>query len=445
MADYRLSFWKTTVAAFAAAMVGVSALLAVLSLGWIREGERAWAWTFHVGLWAAMPLLGLATVWLSLVAAGGLIALRRDALEARGRPYARGAPRESLPGPVIERWRAALQRYMTPGGDAGGPLGLRPGDSVEIRSLDEIVRTLGGSGALDGVPFMPEMAAYCGMRARVFRRIDKLHDWVHGTGLKRMRDLVLLDDLRCSGSAHGGCQASCHLRWREAWLRRVPPGALSTDSRNPPRTDPADLCQHAARCDAATGEIRYICQATELTSGATPLNWADPRHYLRDLMAGNVRLGPLLLGVALACFNWVQRRRGRVGFPVYAVGTSSSSPHEALDLRPGELVRVKPKRLIEKTLNNRSRNRGLWFDPELLRHCGGEYKVRTRVERAIVEKTGELRLLTNPCIILEGVTATGEYLGFNPENEYIFWREIWLERVAPRAAPTQSRAGELQG
>lgn len=430
MAEYRLSFWKTTVAAAAVALAGVTVLLAVLGLGWTQPG--VWSWVTCLGLGAAVLLVGLATTWFGLVAAGGLIALRRDALEAEGRPYAQDARRESVSGPVIAKWCSALQRRLTPGEDSRARLGLRPGELIEIRSLEEILGTLDGNGALDGVPFMPEMAAYCGKRARVFRRIDKLNDWVHVTGLKRMRNLVLLEDLRCDGSAHGGCQANCHLRWREAWLRRVEPGASSAAADRPhPRANPVDLSRLAMRHDDAAGEIRYVCQATELTAGAAPLDRGDPRHYARDLLTGNVRLGPFVVGVALACFNWAQRYRGGVGFPVYSVGTSKSSPHEALGLGPGERVRVKPKHLIEITLNNRSRNRGLWFDREMLRFCGGEYRVKERVERVIVEKTGELRLLTNPCIILEGVTATGEYLGFNPENEHIFWREIWLERITP--------------
>lgn len=431
MADYRLSFWKTTAATAAGALAGVTVLLTVLGLGWTQLG--VWSLVTCLALDAALLLVGLATTLLGLVAAGGLIALRRDAFEAEGRPYAQGAGRESVPDPIIAKWRSALQRRMTLGEDSRARLGLRPGELIEIRSRDEILGTLDGNGALDGVPFMPEMVAYCGTRARVFRRIDKLNDWVNGTGLKRMRNLVLLEDLRCDGSAHGGCQANCHLRWREAWLRRVEPGASSDAAvdRPRPRPDLTDLDRLATRHDDATGGIRYVCQATELTAGAAPLDWGDPRHYARDLLTGNLRLRPFIVGVALACFNWVQRYRGGVGFPVYSVGTSKSSPQEALGLQPGELVRVKPKHLIEITLNNRSRNRGLWFDREMLRFCGGEYRVKARLGRVIVEQTGELRLLTNPCIVLEGVTATGEYLGFNPENEHIFWREIWLERIAP--------------
>jgi len=38
MAEYRLSFWKTTVAAAAVALAGVTVLLAVLGLGWTQPG-----------------------------------------------------------------------------------------------------------------------------------------------------------------------------------------------------------------------------------------------------------------------------------------------------------------------------------------------------------------------------------------------------------------------
>jgi hypothetical protein len=42
--------------------------------------------------------------------------------------------------------------------------------------------------------------------------------------------------------------------------------------------------------------------------------------------------------------------------------------------------------------------------------------------------------MSTPSIVLEGVRNTGEYVGFNPEDEYIFWHEIWLERLAGDAS-----------
>src|SRR5687767_15131427 len=102
---------------------------------------------------------------------------------------------------------------------------LQPGDIVEVRSAAEILATLDESGALDAMPFMPEMIQYSGERFAVSRRVEKICDTVSGgpPGSRRMHDTVLLDDLRCDGSGHGGCQAGCRIYWKEAWLRRVYP------------------------------------------------------------------------------------------------------------------------------------------------------------------------------------------------------------------------------
>jgi hypothetical protein len=395
-----------------------------------------------------MPLITLFSTWSALLAVGGLTALRRDLLETQGKPYFQVERRVSVSG--LLRSLGLLWRRWSLKPDRHTRLELMPGELIEIKSLEEILRTLDEKGTVCGIPFMPEMTPYCGARARVFRRVDKLNDWIHGTGLKRMHGLVLLEGLRCDGSGHGGCQAGCHLRWCDAWLRRVASDrdsdpALDGSRRYLSLSDPhpgsAKLVALAKRSDV-DGNTRWVCQATELTAEGVPLAWGDPRHYMRDLLTGNVRIKPFLVGVSLTCFNWIQLRRSGVGFPVYSVGKSQASPHAELNLILGELVRVKPKRLIEMTLNQRSRNRGLWFDREMLRFCGGIFRVKSRVERVVVEKTGELRDLSNPCIVLDGVTATGEYAGFNPENENIFWREIWLERVAPPASETSPAGTE---
>jgi hypothetical protein len=427
MAKHRLSFCRTT-ATCGAATVGLTALTIGLISWVLRQPGGLSLWTTYL-LSSLVVLLTVPLVAVSgLAAAGGLIAVRRDSLEEEARPYASFAPREAKPSLLVGAIRAVFGR---------GLFGFLPGDWVEIRSLDEIMQTLDDDGMLDGLPFMAEMVPYCGRRVRVLRRVDKLNDWIHHTGLKRMHCLVLLEDLRCDGSAHGRCEAKCHLRWRDAWLRPAEREESPNKFPEPVETKQSQLAALAAfgaRPIDTEAQIKYVCQVTQLTVSGTPLRMLDARHYARDFLSGNVRLKPFCIGIAIECFNRVQRMSGGAAFPHYDVGTTAVSPHETLNLQAGELVRVKPKKLIEPTLNNQSRNRGLWFDKEMLRFCGGEYRVKARVERIIIEKIGELCHLTNPCIILEGVTASGEYLGFNPENEYIFWREIWLERVAPAIA-----------
>jgi len=393
----------------------------------------------HLGLWLAILLIMPLAAASALTMAGGVIALRRDSLEAIGKPYAQSVPLEATSTFLISVLRAVFGQHR---------FGYYPGDIVEIRSLDEIMQTLDHSGTLDGVPFMPEMVNYCGTRGRVLRRADKLNDWVHGTGLRRMHRLVLLAGLRCDGSAHGMCQSNCHLRWREEWLRLADHNgsAVKSTKQSPAQQSQlAALSAYASRQTDTGPEVRSVCQATELTAGGAPMLRVDLRHYARDLLTGNVRLRPWLVALAITFFNRVQRMRGAAVFPKCDVGISTVRSGDALGLQPGDLVRVKPKYLIEPTLNSQSKNRGLYFDRDMIRFCGGEYRVKTRIERLIIEKTGQLRLLTNPCIILEGVTATGEYQRFNPENEYIFWREVWLERVAPSNPPVNANLETATG
>src|SRR5664279_493941 len=102
-------------------------------------------------------------------------------------------------------------------------LNFRPGDLVEVKSPGEILQTLDGDGALDRLPFMPEMVDFCGKRFRVSKRVVKTCYYGTTSGMRKFpaEDVVLLEGLRCSGEAHDGCQKSCTIFWREAWLHRV--------------------------------------------------------------------------------------------------------------------------------------------------------------------------------------------------------------------------------
>src|SRR4051812_42564844 len=116
--------------------------------------------------------------------------------------------------------------------------GLAAGDLVEVRSAGEILATLDDSGALEALPFMPEMLPYIGRRFVVDKRADKICDTIAQTGSRRLNDAVLLGDLRCDGRAHAGCQAECRFFWKERWLRRgggaQPRGAAARGGAAPP-------------------------------------------------------------------------------------------------------------------------------------------------------------------------------------------------------------------
>ena len=72
---------------------------------------------------------------------------------------------------------------------------------------------------MDGLPFMPELLGFFGGSMRVAANTERLCDTITPTAVRAIPETVLLDELRCDGTAHGGCQAQCRLYWKEAWLR----------------------------------------------------------------------------------------------------------------------------------------------------------------------------------------------------------------------------------
>jgi len=315
---------------------------------------------------------------------------------------------------------------------------LRPGALVRVRSADAILATLDTRGELDGLPFMPEMLAFCGRTMKVAAVALKACDTIGQTNHHRMRNAVHLEEARCDGSGHGGCQAACLLYWKDVWLEPL-------DQPSPPAEGSSVRCSkdalHAATrrsADEPDGEV-YSCQATELLRAAPEeLRWWDVRTYLRDVRSGNIGSRPMLRALGVMLVNKFQgfsrrflparlRYHGGRMYP-FIEGELERTPHELLGLQPGERVRVKSRQAIVATLDTKNRNRGLSFDCEMLRYCGQEVTVRDRVRRIIDEKTGKMLQFDNPCITLEGVTCRGDFHLYCPRAIYPYWREIWLER-----------------
>jgi hypothetical protein len=411
------SFVGTTVLAIFSSIALIILVGTTICVPWWAVGQHLlpeWSIRILVGL-AAVALSALAAA-AALVAIGGLVVIDRDLCEERGVPYFPVRPRERIAGPMT----LAIRRLLNPSA------GLRPGEMVEVRSLPEILATLDERGCLDGLPFMPEMAAFCGHRVPVHRRVEKVWEYAHGTGMRRVRNAVLLQALRCDGQSHGGCQAACQLIWKEAWLKR--PWTDSPGTLGAPRQ--LDLGAHTHV--TVEGGLRYVCQMTEIQRASSQLHVRSLGHYWRDLRVGNVRLLPLLVAISVRLFNGIQYRLGGPKWPVLEPMNSDSSPRQNLGLQPGQMVRVKSKHAIEVTLNRNYRNRGLEFGGELLFYCGGSYRIAASIDRMVHERTGELLLLKTPSILLEGVTGIGGII-LNPLNEFYFWREIWLDPEATAA------------
>lgn len=345
-------------------------------------------------------------------------------------------------------------------------LDLKAGDWVQIRSKEEILETLDNKGRLDDLPFMPQMFAFAGQRFQVVKSAHKTCDTVNQSGGRALPDTVHLDRLRCDGATFGGCKAACLIFWKEAWLRRVEDGQIvqsspgsgplhSARKRSSSRTTEADVMAATIVSDGDDGPT-YSCQATELPRATKPLKWWDARQYVRDYRTGNSSLWYILKGgLYVPFFAFVIKASGKprlhravisaydgwqrlIGGSPYGrksgrIPVGQRTPAgEPLGLRAGDRVRVKSYDEILSMLDTNNRNRGLFFDAEMVPYCGRTFEVRNVVDRIIDEKTGKLIPIKGNSVILEGAYCKARYSDRRmgcPRSLYPFWREGWLEKV----------------
>jgi len=322
---------------------------------------------------------------------------------------------------------------------------LRVGDWIRVKSRDEILATLDSDGRVDGLPFMPEMLAWAGRTVPVSAVTHRTCDTVKTSGssgtTRKLERSVHLGDVRCDGSAHGGCQARCLIFWKEDWLEAAPPQpepAVPGDSPAVTMGEVPEFLEAATHDEGHTEDAPvYSCQATELLRATQFVSARDPRMWIKDVRSRNASLRTTVASFAVLMFNkwqtmstrlprWMRINGGRT-WPSYSpTGERRSNP--PLDLQPGELVEVKSLREIEATLDDKGALRGLRFGAEMIPYCRKQARVLARVDRIIDEKTGRMLKLRD-CIILEDVWCQGTFRALCRRKIYTYWREAWLRRV----------------
>lgn len=333
-------------------------------------------------------------------------------------------------------------------------LGLHAGDWIVVKPKEEILATLDENARLDGLPFQPEMFAFCGKQLRVAKVAHKTCDNIRKTGGRRMVDAVHLEGARCDGSAHGDCQADCVFFWKEAWLERADNTVKLPQKVALP--EPVCMEKRAHERARAPGEEKnenptWVCQTTALYDATTLLPWWDVRQYVYDVTSGNhsawymIKLlifsgyrKLVVFGVGyrllISFFNWFQKLRDGKPYPFGNgnIPDGQPTPTEVLNLQPGEWVEVRPQEEILNTITYLGMNRGMRYDQEMSQYCGNQYQVQKRVDRLISEHTGKMVQMKNPCIQLENVycraVCTTKRLGC-PRASNTYWREVWLRRV----------------
>jgi hypothetical protein len=311
------------------------------------------------------------------------------------------------------------------------------GDRVAVRLPQEILSTLDSKGTVDGHPFMPEMLDYCGKTFRVHRRVEKtcvdVEPPVESNRRFAKNDVVTLEGLRCDGGGHDGCKRGCRIYWKEAWLR-------PTEGSEPVvPVDEAALAELRARLKVKADEERYFCQSTELLR-STEAFPGRMKPWLVRIAFRQIRQQDLSPWETAKLFvRWLRLRIHRAisGDDRLRGPHTKGTPVAVLDLKPGELVRIKDFGQIVATLDRKKRNRGINICHEMTRCCGEVAEVRYRVNRLIAERSGKMRELHHS-VTLQGPDGEpslcdeclcyGE-MGDCPRGELMYWREIWLERM----------------
>ena len=297
-------------------------------------------------------------------------------------------------------------------------MSINAGEVVEVRSENEILSTLDENGTLEGLPFIPDMRKYCGRRFRVLRRVSKII--VEGVGgVRAIRNTVILAGVTCDGEWNEGCRRTCPLLWKEAWLKK----ANNSVEKN--RT--IQGTSSAAEVHIETLPELPLCQSINLLKATSLLRKWDFRQYIWNITSRVYGPTEGVRSVLTSLSTRIQRLLiGNRPSPLG--GRLKRTPSATLNLKPGEFVEVKSKEEILATLDSMGRNRGLYFTPEMVKHCGKRFRVLKQLSKMINEKTGEMRTIVNT-VLLEGSICDGKAHGGCQRLCYCLWREIWLRRV----------------
>jgi len=107
-------------------------------------------------------------------------------------------------------------------------LALKPGELVEVKHPQEIVKTLDRKGCNRGLRYDRTLNKFGGKRYAVSSRIDRMISEPTGRMLT-VEGTVLLEGAMCPcySAAFGGCPRRDFVYWREIWLKRMGGGHVS--------------------------------------------------------------------------------------------------------------------------------------------------------------------------------------------------------------------------
>jgi hypothetical protein len=109
--------------------------------------------------------------------------------------------------------------------------------------------------------------------------------------------------------------------------------------------------------------------------------------------------------------------------------TSTEESAAVLDLKPGDMVRIKSEKEIQATLNRWNSLKGCAFMEEMWPYCGTTHRIFKRVNQFLDERTYFVRKCKGVFLLDKIVCHGTKDFGPCDRSCFLFWREEWLEKV----------------
>jgi hypothetical protein len=117
------------------------------------------------------------------------------------------------------------------------------------------------------------------------------------------------------------------------------------------------------------------------------------------------------VGRLTRCCSRLRSPRGGIGFPATPPTRGGIADTWAAALAADAEVVLRAPADISRTLNPSGKHRGLRFDSDMIKHSRNRFRLKT------------------PRIILDEVDYFGEFLNFNAQHDFFYWRDSWLQPV----------------
>jgi copper chaperone CopZ len=101
----------------------------------------------------------------------------------------------------------------------------------------------------------------------------------------------------------------------------------------------------------------------------------------------------------------------------------------SFSFKEGDIVRIRSKEEILKTLDVNNRLKGCLFMDEMWQYCGTEHKILKKVNNFYDEANFRM-CKTRNTVLLEGIYCSGQFQRYNQKCDrtcLLFWKEDWLE------------------